>query len=160
MRSKQQSGFTIVELLIVIVVIAILAAITIVAYNGIQDRARTAKKYADISAIKKKLENYKTLNSSYPVSADVAKTDADFGQSLNELILAVPYEYYCSHAPMTKQMYCLASKSYTDDDSASWYSIIWWDDSEKIWKEEWHFDTDGTHTDTRGSGEYPINITS
>lgn len=36
-RSK---GFTIVELLIVIVVIGILAAITIVAYNGIQNRAK------------------------------------------------------------------------------------------------------------------------
>ena len=35
-----QHGFTIVELLIVIVIIGILAAITIVAYNGIQDRAR------------------------------------------------------------------------------------------------------------------------
>jgi len=35
-------GFTIVELLIVIVVIGILAAITIVAYNGIQQRATTA----------------------------------------------------------------------------------------------------------------------
>ena len=37
---KTKSGFTIVELLIVIVVIGILAAITIVAYNGIQSRAR------------------------------------------------------------------------------------------------------------------------
>ena len=34
-----KQGFTIVELLIVIVVIAILAAITIVAYTGIQNRA-------------------------------------------------------------------------------------------------------------------------
>ena len=36
------AGFTIVELLIVIVVIAILAAITIIAYNGIQQRSRSA----------------------------------------------------------------------------------------------------------------------
>lgn len=40
---KTKSGFTIVELLIVIVVIGILAAITIVAYNGIQGRANDAK---------------------------------------------------------------------------------------------------------------------
>ncbi|RYF28607.1 MAG: prepilin-type N-terminal cleavage/methylation domain-containing protein, partial [Chloroflexi bacterium] len=35
-------GFTIVELLIVIVVIGILAAITIVAFNGIQNRGKAA----------------------------------------------------------------------------------------------------------------------
>ncbi len=39
-QGKYQLGFTIVELLIVIVVIGILAAITIVAFNGIQNRAR------------------------------------------------------------------------------------------------------------------------
>ena len=41
MKTSKQ-GFTIVELLIVIVVIAILAAITIVAYNGIQNRAKAS----------------------------------------------------------------------------------------------------------------------
>ena len=39
---RKNVGFTIVELLIVIVVIGILAAITIVAYNGIQDRAKSS----------------------------------------------------------------------------------------------------------------------
>lgn len=49
-------GFTIVELLIVIVIIGILAAITIVAYNGIQDRAKQAKMNNDITEIVKAVQ--------------------------------------------------------------------------------------------------------
>ncbi len=54
----QQRGFTIVELLIVVVVIAILAAITIVAYNGIQNRAYETAIQSDLSANGKILLNY------------------------------------------------------------------------------------------------------
>jgi len=39
---RRESGFTIVELLIVVVVIAILAAITVTAYSGVQERAKTS----------------------------------------------------------------------------------------------------------------------
>jgi len=46
-------GFTIVELLIVVVVIAILAAITIVSFNGIQERAATTKRDADMATLLK-----------------------------------------------------------------------------------------------------------
>ncbi len=65
---KSSSGFTIVELLIVIVIIAILAAITIVAYNGIQGRARDNSRYADVKAIIKALELYKADNGTYPTT--------------------------------------------------------------------------------------------
>ncbi|MFZ2835796.1 MAG: prepilin-type N-terminal cleavage/methylation domain-containing protein [Candidatus Saccharimonadales bacterium] len=60
------NGFTIVELLIVIVIIGILAAITIVAYNGIQNRARDAQRKSDLSQIAKALQMYKLDNGSYP----------------------------------------------------------------------------------------------
>jgi prepilin-type N-terminal cleavage/methylation domain-containing protein len=51
--AARRNGFTIVELLIVIVVIAILAAITVVAYNGIQNRAQTSKINSDFNALSK-----------------------------------------------------------------------------------------------------------
>jgi len=59
-------GFTIVELLIVIVVIGILAAITIVAYNGIQKRARDTSRTTEISSLMKAIELYRIDNGVYP----------------------------------------------------------------------------------------------
>lgn len=64
--NQQENGFTIVELLIVIVVIAILAAITIVAYNGIQERATASKTESTVSSTLKLLEHYKTYEGDYP----------------------------------------------------------------------------------------------
>lgn len=50
---KTMSGFTIVELLIVIVVIAILAAISVVAYSGVQQRAKAASVVSTLKATEK-----------------------------------------------------------------------------------------------------------
>lgn len=50
---KRQTGFTIVELLIVIVIIGILAAITVVAYNGIQQRAKNQAASSDLANLAK-----------------------------------------------------------------------------------------------------------
>ena len=59
-------GFTIVELLIVIVVLGILATITVVAFSGVQQRARQSKLLSDIAIIKKEMEVYKSRNGDYP----------------------------------------------------------------------------------------------
>lgn len=69
-------GFTIVELLIVIVVIAILAAITIVAYNGIQNRAKQSAAQSRLTQANKKILAYAVTNSdTYPESLAQAEID-------------------------------------------------------------------------------------
>jgi len=65
---KRQTGFTIVELLIVIVVIGILAAITIIAYNGVQSRAENSKTVAAVAAWAKALHAYNAELGSWPTS--------------------------------------------------------------------------------------------
>ena len=57
-RGQSTNGFTIVELLIVIVVIAILAAITVVAFNGVQARARDSERKTELSSLRKALHYY------------------------------------------------------------------------------------------------------
>jgi len=59
-------GFTIVELLIVIVVIGILATITVTIYNGVQIRSQDAKRAQDISSIKKALLAYDAMYGGVP----------------------------------------------------------------------------------------------
>lgn len=63
---RKQTGFTIVELLIVIVIIGILAAIVIVAYNGITGRAKDNQRASDLASVQKLLELYYTDNGGYP----------------------------------------------------------------------------------------------
>lgn len=65
-RKHRANGFTIVELLIVIVVIGILAAITIVVYNGIQDRANNTTTIDGMTKYTKLFQMYAIDNGTYP----------------------------------------------------------------------------------------------
>jgi len=63
---RTQRGFTIVELLVVIVVIGILAAVTIVSYQGVQKKAYNAQIISGVSQYLKIIESYKAINGAYP----------------------------------------------------------------------------------------------
>ena len=78
---KDNRGFTIVELLIVIVVIAILAAITIVAYNGIQNQAKTTKAKTNAVSVQKVAEALAAAGSSDGGLGRYPTTTAEFSGS-------------------------------------------------------------------------------
>lgn len=71
----KQKGFTIIELLIVIVVIGILATITAIALGGANERARDAKRESDAKSLQTAIEAYYTIgNSNYPTLDDMNDT--------------------------------------------------------------------------------------
>lgn len=86
--AQKQKGFTIVELLIVIVVIAILAAVTIVAFSGISNRAKESSVQSDVANAVKKLETLKvqSSNGQYPATLELAGITASTGNTYD-------YEY-------------------------------------------------------------------
>ena len=74
LHQRKPSGFTIVELLIVIVVIGILAAIVIIAYQGVTNRANDTTIQSDLRNISKQIEYYKLMGTSdlYPSNTDAS----------------------------------------------------------------------------------------
>lgn len=106
MRSDNSKGFTIVELLIVIVVIGILAAISIVAYNGIQERARISSVSSALSQAAKKLAVYQVDNPDL-LPADKAALEA-IGIKDSE---SVTYQY--SKITTNPDTYCITATTGT-----------------------------------------------
>lgn len=71
LKNAGQRGFTIVELLVVIVVIAILASITVVAYNGVTVRARNTARLSAVSSAEQSVLLAVTANSAATVAAAI-----------------------------------------------------------------------------------------
>lgn len=62
---KPHDGFTIVELLIVIVIISILAAVTVVAFSGLQKRAQNSAILSAVNSVEKSVKAYKSITGTH-----------------------------------------------------------------------------------------------
>lgn len=89
---KRNQGFTIVELLIVIVVIGILALLVITTYSGIQAKARNSKRQTDIQSVQTQLEAFFSQNGYYPSLTDMNSSSwlATNMKSLDQTALTDP----------------------------------------------------------------------
>lgn len=111
---SQKKGFTVVELLIVVVAIAILAAITIVSFNGIQSRSKAASLQADLANAAKTLELFKTQSSTetYPDTLAAANLNASPGTTYEYSADAISKPAtFCLVALNGSQKYSVASGS-------------------------------------------------
>ena len=81
---RNQNGFTLTELLIVIVILGVLAGIVVFAVAGITDRGTTAACQADVRTVQTAVEAYHAENGEYPATI-TALTNADV-----ELLREVP----------------------------------------------------------------------
>ena len=79
-KNIKNQGFTLVELLIVIVIIAILTVVSLVAYNGLQNQAKTSAAKSAADAVAKKAELYNTAKSKYPTGLTDLTNAANSGE--------------------------------------------------------------------------------
>jgi prepilin-type N-terminal cleavage/methylation domain-containing protein len=113
MWAKQKTtGFTIVELLIVIVVIAILAAITVVAFTGVQDKARSSAVANDFNSNNKVIRVASASSGTSPTTADILQSSVKMVAAQNTYKLAT----FCG----STQSYALAVETTKGD---KYYSV-------------------------------------
>ncbi len=98
-KRLKATGFTIVELLIVVVVIAILAAVAIVAYSGIRSQAADAVVRSDLQSAAQHLEKLKIMSANQQYPADLVAAALPFSQT-------VTYQYTYTQA---SNDYCLTA---------------------------------------------------
>lgn len=89
---KKQRGFTLVELLIVIIIIGILATLVIVTFTGVQAKARDSKRQTDIDAVDTHVEAFFAQYGFYPTLADMQSSTflTDFMKGLDPAALNDP----------------------------------------------------------------------
>lgn len=97
-----KKSFTLIEMLVVISIIGLLAAVAAISYSTLNKNARDARRKADVEQIRSALEMYRSTNGAYPSVAPVDCSNSSV-QSVITPYLAKPpadpqltHNYYCN----------------------------------------------------------------
>lgn len=94
---KKSHGFTLIELMIVVSIIAILAAVGAAAYGKVQENARNTKRQSDLKVIQSALEQYRADQGYYPASINAGGSITAGAQTYLRVVPSDPdgtaYEY-------------------------------------------------------------------
>jgi general secretion pathway protein G len=129
---NRRRGFTLIEILLVMTIIAILAAIVIPKMVGRSEQARQTAAHADLSSIKTALDAYEVDNGFYPKSLqdliqqpnNARNWHGPYLESLPQDPWGNPYVYSFPgrHNPNAFDIYSIGpdAKAGTDDDIGNW----------------------------------------
>lgn len=134
MWARQKTcGFTIVELLIVIVVIAILAAITIVAYTRVEDKAKTSKASYSLAQAAKKVRLWQAENLAQPPAtlADAGVSDtADLTYQYSADTSVTPATFCITATTAGMSYFLLSTSSSAQSGICPGHNLMVWNESQ------------------------------
>jgi len=110
-----KKGFTIIELLVVMVVIGILVTITVVSYSGLQQRSRDSERASDITQIKIAIEKYHSDKSGYPRVCPTDNTACSITLLATELapyLANIPHDPQFASTPANDYVYAQSAVAY------------------------------------------------
>jgi general secretion pathway protein G len=93
-RPTTKHGFTFIELLVVVTIIAVMAAVGMVSYRSANIRSRDGKRKADLEQLRTALEIYRADNSVYPATGSLSSLTTTY-------IQAIPKDPMCLGASCT-----------------------------------------------------------
>lgn len=69
--TRKQSGFTVIELVVVIIILCLLGTLVALTYSGIQASNRDKQRQSDIETLQSQLELYHAVNDKYPSLVEI-----------------------------------------------------------------------------------------
>lgn len=110
---SKRSGFTLIEIILVVVIIGILAGIAIPKLGGKSEMAMIGQAKANINSLSMAIQEYEMMNGAYPPSLDALLDESKGGPFMEKKVIPMdpwkkPYSFSApgSHNTHTFDLYC------------------------------------------------------